>query len=71
MKSDLPAGKIDAKQTPSENERTRICDFQSRRVEYSLYSLVSNTCSEATNKDSFILRGLWLATRNEKNGIYY
>ena len=38
--------------------------------EYSFYSLVSNTCSEVTNKDSFILRGLSLAIEANSEFVF-
>ena len=47
-----------AKETPSGNEIILICDFSRYGLNTRLYTLVSKPCSEATNKDYFIPRGL-------------
>ena len=59
--SDLPQ----AKQTPSGNEIILICDFSRYGLNTRLYTLVSKPCSEATNKDYFISRGLYFGWKNK------
>ena len=49
---------------PSGNKRIYICGLGAS-VEYSLYSLVSNTCSETTNIDSFISRWMCFGWRGK------
>ena len=50
MNSDLPQ----AKETPTVNKRTYICDFSRGGLNTRLYTLVFKPCSEATNIGYFI-----------------